>query len=190
MAKDTIKCISAAIVLLLCYGSCASGAKSRDDRLHAYLTNTSKYILQSTGGIEQSMDMPQRVTASFQDMDLSLVAWVKADETVIDVTMLNEMGTNIGELSYSDDAISFSSEVFPGSIQPEYIVADFQLCYYNAVLIARALKDCGLSMEISGTTRRIFKGNELIYEIIKNADAVILTNYLRGYTYTLEGDFN
>ena len=189
-----IKFLAVAILLsFLCgflgFSSCVSGAKSRE-RLHAYLTDTSRYVLLPTTDIGKSIDMPQSISASFGGQDLFLVAWVKADETVLEMTLLNEMGTNIGELSYSDETLSFSSAVFPASVRPEYIVADFQLCFYNTVSIARALKDCGMNMEISGITRRIFKGNDLIYEITNNSEAVRLTNHLRGYTYTLEGDFS
>ena len=195
MAEKKIKYFSRTIILLfyICgftfFSSCASGAKSRPDDLFVYLTDTSRFILLPTGGIEKPMDMAQQISASFQDQSFFFIAWVKADESAIEMTLLNEMGANIGELSYSNESISFSSNVFPGSLKPEYIIADFQFCFYDTVLLTRALKSCGLVLKINGTTRQIFRRNNLIYEIIKNNDAVILTNHLRGYTYTLEGDF-
>jgi len=170
--------------------SCASGANSRKDLLYAYLTDTSKYILLPTGGIEKPMDMAQYISASFQNQDFLMVSWVKADETAIEMTLLNEMGATMGELSYGNGIISFSSRVIPNSLKPEYIIADFQLCFYNTALLGRALKDCGLTLETGGTFRRILKGKNLIYEIEKSANVVKLTNNLRGYTYTLEGDFS
>ena len=176
--------------VFLCFGSCVSAAKSSAVPPHAYLTDTSRFLLLPTRDIGKPIDMPQRISASFQGRDLSLLAWVKADESEIQVTLLNEMGTNIGELFYSDYSISLSSEVLPGSIKPEYIIADFQLCFYNAVLISKALKDCGLDMETSETTRRILKGNDVVYEIVMDSEWVRITNHLRGYTYTLEGDFS
>ena len=178
------------LIGLSCFCSCISGAKSREDLLYAYLTDTSRYILLPASGIEKPMDMAQKISASYQGRDFLFVAWVKADETGIEMTFLSELGINMGELSYRDGAISFSSPVFPGSLKPEYIIADFQLCFYNPLLLSRALEKCSLVLETSGTARRILKGNELIYEIEKNADAVKLTNYLRGYVYTLEGDFS
>jgi len=173
---------------LFCLG-CASGAKS-NDYPHVYLTNTSRYILLHATGIEKSMDMAQRISASFQGKDFLFIAWVKADEKGIDMTLLSELGTHMGELSYRDGSISFSTTVLPGSLRPEYIIADFQLCFYNSLLLGRALEDCRLLLETSGAGRRVLRGKELIYEIEKEADAIRLTNYLRGYAYTLEGDFS
>ena len=183
------------ILFVLCglagFGSCASsGAKNGEDRLFAYLTDTSRYILLPPGGIERPIDMAQYISASFRGSDFLFASWVKADETAVEITLLNEMGTGMGELSYSGGSIAFSSAVFPASVKPEYIIADFQLCFYSVPLLARALKDCGLTLEASETTRRILKGKNLVYEIEKKAGEVKLTNYLRGYSYTLEGDFS
>ena len=175
---------------LTCLGSCATGAGSGKDLPYAYLTDTSRYILLPTGGIGESMDMAQYISASFRDSVFLFASWVKADETAIEITLLNEMGTNIGELSYRGGAIAFSSAVFPSSVKPEYIIADFQLCFYRAPLLEKALRDCGLTMETSAAGRRVTRGKELIYEIEKNDGKIKLTNYLRGYTYTLEGDFS
>jgi hypothetical protein len=51
------------------------------------------------------------------------------------------------------------------------------------------LKDCGLVLEKQNDLRRIFKGKSLIIEIEKTSGAVKLVNRLRGYSYTLEGEF-
>ena len=196
MAKTQVKFQAEAVILLscliglVCFGSCSSGAKSREDRLHAYLTDTSVYILLPPSGIEKPMDMAQHISASFQGQDYFFAAWVKANEAGIEMTLLSELGTNMGELSYRDSAVFFSSPLFPASLKLEYIIADFQLCFYNPRLLSRALEDCRLVLETTGAVRRILSGKDLIYEIEKNTDAVKLTNHLRGYAYTLEGDFS
>ena len=197
MAKTKIKFFTVSVTLslyflfsLVYFCSCASVAKNTESLFYAYLTDTSRYTLLPATGIEKPMDMEQHISASYQSRDFLIVAWVKADETGIEMTLLNELGNNMGELSYRDGTISFSSMVFPSSMKPEYIIADFQLCFYNASLLNPALEECGLIMETSGSTRRILKGSELIYEIEKNNEAVKLTNHLRGYTYTLDGDFS
>jgi hypothetical protein len=69
-------------------------------------------------------------------------------------------------------------------------VADFQLCFYNPLVLDSALKACGLVLEIQGSTRRIFKGKDLIIEVEKIQNAVRLVNHLPGYSYILEGDYN
>jgi len=95
----------------------------------------------------------------------------------------------MGELSYREGAVSFSSPVFPGSVMGEYIIADFQLCFYNPVALREALEAAGLSMTETETGRRVLQGQTLIAEIEKGRSSVRFINHLRGYSYTLEGDF-
>jgi len=106
------------------------------------------------------------------------------------MTLLNELGAQMGELSYHDGRVSFSSPVIPSSLlKPEYIVADFQLCYYSAPALRQALENCGLSFEYTENSRRIFQGKKIIIEIEKKQNTVRLVNHLRKYSYTLEGIF-
>jgi hypothetical protein len=174
-----------------CFCSCVSGGKAGEDKPvpYVWLADSSKYILLPTKDIEHPLDMPQLVSASYGGRDYLLNTWVKADETGINMTLINELGANMGELSYRDEAVSFSSSVFPPSLRPEYIVADFQLCFYQTPALRRALEGCGLSLEDTGDSRRILQGKTAIIKIEKTRNAVRFDNYLRGYTYTLEGDF-
>jgi len=200
-------------VCFVCILSCATrtGSESRrsatvaeNDILYVNFTDGTKFVLLPPEGIEQAMDMAQYLSAEFRGQNYFLNAWVMADENSIEMTFFNEMGANIGELSYSSGAIQFSSDVIPKPflrhIKPEYVIADFQLCFYDPVLLNRSLKDCGLVLEITYDsssdgyrrhgTRRILSGNEVIIEIIKTGNTVELVNHLRGYSYTMEGDFH
>ena len=178
---------------LLCLCSCASRISVVENGPpalpYAWLTDRSKYILLPPGGIENLMDMPQFVSASYGGRDYFLNAWVKADETGINMILVNSLGANMGELSYREGAVSFSSPVFPQSLDAEYIVADFQLCFYNILALREALEDCGLTIEVSGAGRCILQEKNVIIEIEKSQKVVKLVNHLRGYAYTLEGDF-
>ena len=135
------------------------------------------------------MDMVQHISASYGGQGFHLNAWVQADESGMDMTLLNELGANMGELSYRGGTVSFSSSVFSGYLRPEYIVADFQLCFYNAPVLRRALEDCNLSFEYTETGRRVLSKGTVIIEIKKSPGSVRLVNHLRGYAYTLEGNF-
>jgi hypothetical protein len=178
-----------AIILFLCCCSCASKIPIKEDRPYAYLTGSSPYFLLPPHNIENPLDMAQRISASWQGKDYFFNAWVKADEAEMAITLLNEFGATMGELSYRDGRVSFSSPVLPQSLKPEYIVADFQLCFYSASALRDALEDCGLLLETGENSRRIFQGKTLIIEIEKNQNTVRLINHLRGYAYTLEGNF-
>jgi hypothetical protein len=172
--------------------SCKSAA--REDRPYTYLTDSSKFILLPTDGIERPIDMAQYMSAELRGKKYFFNAWVKADENAIEMTFFNELGASMGELSYKDAAIHFSSPVFPMSLirsfKPEYVIADFQLSFYDPILLGKSLKDSGLVLEILDGRRRILNGDEVIIEITKTEKTVRLENYLRGYVYTLEGDFH
>lgn len=144
------------------------------------------------------MDMAQYVSAEFAGRNFFFIAWVKADKNAIEMVFFNELGASIGELSYAGGSAHFSSTVIPRAflrhVKPEYIIADFQLCFYDPVLLGKALEDIGLVLEIQGgnrfqESRRILSGNEVIIDITKTDSSVKLENLLRGYTYTMEGKF-
>jgi len=177
------------IIFFLCCCSCASKTPIRENRLNVYLAGSSPYRLLPPENIENSLDMAQHISASYQGRDYFLNAWVKADETGMEMILLNELGAHMGELSYRNGLASFSSPVFPSSLKPEYIIADFQLCFYNTSALQKALEDCGLSVENTGNSRRILQEKNVIIEIEKSQNTVRLVNHLRGYAYTLEGDF-
>jgi len=187
--------------------SCASVAKK--EILYVNLTDSSKFVLLPPQGIEQTMDMAQFLSAEVRGQNYFFNAWVKADENAIEMALFNEFGASLGELSYRNSVVQFSSAVFPKAvlqfIKPEYIIADFQLCFYDPLLLGKALKDSGLILEITDRdsrhsdssyndsrygSRRILNGNELIIEIEKTGTSVKLVNHLRKYSYTLEGAFH
>jgi hypothetical protein len=174
--------------VFLCCCSCATNT-TREKQLSVNLTDNSKYILLPPEDIENSLDTAQQISASYKGRKFFLNAWVKADETGMEMVLLNELGAQMGELSYRNGLVSFSSPMVPSSMKPEYIVADFQLCFYNTAALRQALKDCGLSFEGTENNRRIFNGKTLVIEVEKDRNIVTLVNHLRGYTYTLEGDF-
>ena len=186
-----IKVFFVFLVCTACVLSCAS--ITRKSMLYVNITNNSKFILLPTSAIEQSIDMAQFLSAEFRGQTYFLNAWVKADEDAIEMLLFNELGASMGELSYRNGTALFSSPVFPRSvtraIKPEYAIADFQLCFYDPILLAQSLEDIGLTLEIANGSRRILNGNEVIIEITRTANSVKLVNHLRKYTYTLEGDF-
>ena len=191
-----IRCFFCFSVYVVCIISCASTARkdTLKDILYVDITDSSKFVLLPPQGIEQDMDMAQFLSAEFRGHNFFLNAWVKADENAIEMVLFNELGASIGELSYSNGEVHFSSDVIPKSfiqyIKPENIIADFQLCFYDPLLLSKSLGDSGLVLEINNGNRRILSGNDIIIEINKTENSVKLVNNLRGYSYTLEGNFH
>jgi hypothetical protein len=142
--------------------------------------------------------MAQQITGSYGNQEWVMEAWVQADGARINMTLFNSFGGTLGDLSFQDQEIHFTSGVLPGSLKPEYILADFQFCFYKPEALAAALEDAGLTLvterqaaEDGGRreTRAIFDGKKRIIDIEKTPSLVAYTNYLRGYAYTLEGAF-
>ncbi|MCL2808784.1 MAG: DUF3261 domain-containing protein [Treponema sp.] len=179
-------------VYIAVFLSCASVAGKEIQYVN--ITDNSKFILLPTEGIEKVMDMAQFLSAEIRGQNYFLNSWVKANENAIEMIFFNEMGASLGELSYSNGLVNFSSAVIPRAVlqffKPEYIIVDFQLCFYDPVLLDKSLKESGLVLEISNDNRRIFNGNEIIIEIEKTRNTVKLVNHLRSYSYTLEGAFH
>jgi hypothetical protein len=166
--------------------SCVSAAKAKDGSLYVWLTNSSRFILLPAQYIENPINGFQLFSAAYDKQEFQVNALVIADGTGMNMTLFNELGANMGELSWRNGEIYFSSSVFPKSLKPEYIIADFQLCFYESAALAKALKDCGLVLEDTGGLRRVLKGKTVIMEIEKNMNSVKITNHLRGYSYSLE----
>ena len=184
-------------VFVVCVISCKSVAKKdsiKNDSLYVDITENSKFVLLPTEGIEKAIDMVQQLSFEYNGQTYFLNSYVKANENEIEMAFFNELGKSMAELSYRNGSANFSSSIFQRFviqfIKPEYIIADFQFCFYDPVLLGNVLKDIGLVLEVRDGSRRIFSGNEVIIEIKKTQNAVKLVNNLRGYTYTLEGDFN
>lgn len=198
MRERSIKLLFLFLVYAVCAveTACILSCKSvpKQNILFAELTDSAKFVLLPPEGIENDMDMVQSLSAKFGGQNYFFNSWVKADKNAIEMVLLNEMGAGMGEISYRSGEVNFSSTVIPKAavryIKPEFVIADFQLCFYDPFLLDKSLKDCGLVLEIRDDYRGILSGNELIIEIKKTPNTVELVNHLRGYAYTLEGDFN
>ncbi|MDR0386970.1 MAG: DUF3261 domain-containing protein [Treponema sp.] len=142
--------------------------------------------------------MAQQITGSYGEQGWVMEAWVQADETRINMTIFNSFGGTLGDLSFRDGEIRFTSGILPASLKAEYILADFQFCFYKPETLAAALEDAGLTLMVERTatedggyreTRAVFDGKDRIIDIEKTSSSVTYANHLRGYAYTLEGAF-
>jgi hypothetical protein len=142
--------------------------------------------------------MAQHISGAYGKQEFLLEAWIQADDTQLNMSFYNSFGTSLGDLVFREAEISFDSAFFPSSFRPEYIVADFQFCFYRAEALSGALKDLGLTLAVEYRSaqaaekteiRTISEAQKTLIEIKKTQTAVEYTNYIRGYTYTLWGAF-
>jgi hypothetical protein len=157
-----------------------------------YLTGGSKYALLPPSDIGETCDTAARFSAAFRGKEYSVEAWVKADQSGISLAFFNSLGADLGNIQYSGGAVSVSSPIFPHSLKPEYVIADFQLCFYQEAALSKRLGAIGLKFDAakdsrSGEIRRVFSKGKCIIEITKSKGRVSLVNRLRGYSYRLEG---
>ncbi|MDR2784985.1 MAG: DUF3261 domain-containing protein [Treponema sp.] len=161
------------------------------------ITDRINYFLLPPQAIEDPLDMPQQVTGRYGEQEFIMDGWVQANERGITIALFNTFGAETGYLAFTDGSVSFFSSVFPPALKAEYIVADFQFCFYRVDLLSQALKDSGLrlvveirdGLEESQEVRTIFAGKKPVVEVVKTGSAVSLKNFLRDYSYTLRGIF-
>jgi hypothetical protein len=158
-----------------------------------YVTNRAAYFLLPPGELETPLDMAQQISGQYGKEAFIMDAWVEADAARLTIALFNTLGTGMGDLNFREGELSFSSPYFPPSLKAEYIVADFQFCFYREAPLRRALEDCGLSLELlrgpGRELRTIREGETIIIEIVKTPEEVRYTNHIRGYAYTLRGAF-
>ena len=185
--------------VLVCFCACVSGTKAEEPATpYVWLTNKSRHILLPTESIERPMDDTLLVSASYQGKDYFFYAWVKADSEEVNMTITNEQGENMGELSYRNGSVSFSPPAFFLPFKPEYIIADFQFCFYRLGRLYSSLKYSGFLFNEFGTNRfedpytwtvRSILSWDQKTKIItiekKRRNVLEVVNHVRGYTYTL-----
>ena len=74
-------------------------------------------------------------------------------------------------------------------MKPEYIVADFELCYYKAEAVRGMLDRAGLGFcemrKDSSLFRTVTSGSDTIVTIERTRENLHLKNHLRGYEYNI-----
>jgi hypothetical protein len=164
--------------------SCATFGSNPISPVH--LTDNAKFELLPPSAIETPFDGPQQISGEYGGNEYLMDAWTIADETKIDIVVYTSMAVQVATLSYDGTSASLKSSLFPKSLKPEYIIADFQLVYYKSQALAPALAAAGLTFREEGNVRTVSgpDGAEII-KITKTGGTVVYQNKLRKYSYTL-----
>ena len=159
-----------------------------------YITNTKKVNLllpECTGQIFEGL---QLLNGSFGKTSFNLLSYTQIDSHGVSLSLMNDFGTDMGNLFYDGDKVIFDSAYFPKALPGEYIVCDIQNAFYDSAALEENYKKAGLIFEETlilwetGTPeeiRKIYDGKKLIEEISIHDDTVTIKNYLRGYEYQL-----
>ncbi len=159
-----------------------------------YVTNTKKVNLLLPEHAAGVLDELQLLNGSFGDSNFNLLSYTQIDATAINLSLMNDFGTDMGNLFYDGSQVIFDSAYFPKALPGEYIICDIQNAFYDSAALEENYKNSGLIFEDilicweTGTpeeVRKIYDGKKLIEEISIIDDTVTIKNHLRGYEYKL-----
>ena len=159
-----------------------------------YITNTKKINLLLPECAGQIFEGIQLLNGSFGSTRFSLLSYTQIDAKGINLSLFNDFGTDMGNLSFNGQRVTFDSAYFPKNLPGEYIACDIQNAFYDSAALEENYKNAGLIFEETlilwetGTPeeiRKIYDGKKLIEEISIHDDTVTIKNYLRGYEYQL-----
>ena len=147
--------------------------------------------------IENKIDALQLLNGKFGENEFVMQALLQADEKGIFLSLFNDFGVGMGNLTYDGITAKFDSKIFPNNLKAEYIVADLQFAYYKVPAINETLKSIGMYMEVSendGSQVRTICSNSIlpmmnsktIEVITKKSGSIKIENMLRGYEYNLQ----
>ena len=108
-----------------------------------YYTDERAVSLLPTEAMNANLDMPQHLRGEFTQQDGSTKSfegdsWVRANDTTLSIMLFSGFGTTIAEITYTKDSVHFESSVMDvEKMKAEYVLADFQVCFYPY----KALKD-------------------------------------------------
>ena len=155
-----------------------------------WLTNQKSIQILPVAALGQTLERRQQIVGDFQGQTLVMDALIEATTDHFSLIVLNSFGNQIFDLEYDSQGIRCDSPLPLGKIKPEYLMADWQLCYFPRAAVATMLHDSGLRLveSDSGDNRRrtVYDGDQLIIDISRDGSGVLhYRNLLRGYAYTI-----
>jgi hypothetical protein len=201
------------IFAIACWTVCAAFLASCHHALvkpnsAAIYYSDSKYInLLPTTAMEGSIDGIQHLDGTFSksfsqensNADTSTTAfsgevWVRANDSILSITLMGSFGVTIAELTYANDSVSFASSVIDvEKMKPEYVLADFQACFYPFEALQKNFDKNGFDFDELRTAgsgepppdfeRTLTDNGNVILRIVRKANEIDLVNELRHYKY-------
>ena len=178
-----------------------------------YITNSKKVNLLMPSHAAAVFEGLQLLNGSFGTSSFTLLSYTQIDSSGISLSLMNDFGTDMGNVFFDGQQVIFDSAYFPKALPGEYIICDIQNAYYDEGAVRKNLESAGLRFEVSreagsqaadfaggaelaGVTdsadsadlievRKILDGKKVIEEITILKNTIKIKNYLRGYEYNL-----
>lgn len=118
--------------------------------------------------------------------------WVRANDTLLSITLMSGFGTTIAELTYAKDSVSFASSLIDvEKMKAEYVLADFQACFYPFDALKKNFEKHGFVFTEKRSTedgnpdfeRVLSENGNVIFRITRKANEIVFENVLRHYAY-------
>lgn len=176
-----------AIVSCLALVACASSPKPGATTQPVWLTNQKSITILPVSALAGTLVLQQQIEGDYQGQGYVMQTVIDADESHFSLIALNSFGTQVFDLEYDDLGIRYESGLPIGNIKCEYLMADFQLCYFPAPALEAMISAAGLEFAETGDgaslRRTVSDAGQLIIEIERRDGILHYRNLLRGYAY-------
>ena len=153
-----------------------------------FVTNTKSINLLPPEDIQNDIDTLYALNIEFGNEKFYVITLIQADKSGIFLSLMNDFGTDMGSLEYTENSAVLDCSLIPEKLKPEYLIADLQNAFYDASAVKQNLNASRLNFEVeqneTGEVRRILNGSKLIEKIEITENEIKIKNYLRNYEYS------
>jgi hypothetical protein len=169
--------------------ACSSTIRTTTE-VPVYITNSRAIYPLPPSDIKTPLDEAQLLEGTYGNQSFSLESWTIANDSLISISLFNSIGASFGSLFYSKDSIFFNSSFIKSKqIKPQYIVTDFQLCFYKTEPLQKMYSKHGLlffeKIQKDTIIRGVIDQKDTIIKITNNPEMTLFKNHLRNYEYRI-----
>lgn len=169
--------------------ACSSTIRTTTE-VPVYITNSRAIYPLPPSDIKTPLDEAQLLEGTYGNQSFSLESWTIANDSLISISLFNSIGASFGSLFYSKDSIFFNSSFIKSKqIKPQYIVTDFQLCFYKTEPLQKMYSKHGLlffeKIQKDTIIRGVIDQKDTIIKITRNPEMTLFKNHLRNYEYRI-----
>jgi len=178
------------IVTVVLPVSCAGVSVVKQKYDPVFLTDDKYVNPLPTQGMKKKLEVYQIIDGYYKSQTYSVEALVQINPDEINIVTFNSLGTQVYDLAYKNSGLVFNGAPSTTKIKPEYIVVDFQLCYFPSSVVKPMIRKAGLVFQETvlpdGWIRSIRDGKQLIIRIRRNGNSLSYKNHLRGYGFAIQ----
>lgn len=201
------------IFAITCWAICAAFFASchhalvKPNSAAIFYSDSKSINLLPTSAMEGSIDEVQHLEGTFSkdptvqgaqedtsSKTFSGEVWVRANDTILSITLMGSFGVTVAELTYANDSVSFASSVMDvEKMKLEYVLADFQACFYPFEALQKNFDKYGFDFDELRTAgsgepppdfeRTLTDNGKVILRIVRKANEIHFVNELRHYKY-------